>query len=222
MAMAVLAVDQIRTTETFVFQETGSTVGAAGGASGGDIASNVIDTSTNSGATSASFQRKLFYDTVNAKWWSFYNNGTLIEFSNSADGQTWISRGTTGGTLSDFSVWYVNGTSTVYLTYTDSLSVLAQKGTLSATAISWTAATTVADASAGGQTDRVNISRDSNGKLWVFYLDSQINAPCTPPPGGIQSIYNFLAQRSTNVDDTSLWDAAVTIDTLTTTCCTAC
>ncbi|HEV8601227.1 MAG TPA: fibronectin type III domain-containing protein, partial [Patescibacteria group bacterium] len=158
--------------------------------------------STSSSATSFSLQRKTFYDSSNSKYWAFYNNGTAIAYYNSTTGDggggggsTWTSRGTTGVATSNFAVWYVPGTSTVYLTYLSS-GIKVVKGTLGSTSISWG---TVYSANADTLANEVSISRDSNGRLWVGAHAS--NA----------STNNTYVIRSTNIDDPSAWGATQTI-----------
>jgi len=167
-----------------------------------DVASNVVDTSP------SITQREVFWDSINSLWWAFYYNGSLIEYSNSSNGSSWTSRGTTGVSTNDFSVWPVNGSTTLYLAYRDtSVGIKAQQGTLSPTSISWGSATTV-DADTG---DNVPvISRDSNGKLWVVYRDTDggvcFTEGCT---------WYINANRSTNPNDTSAWDTQKIVDSLT-------
>jgi len=160
-----------------------------------DIASNVVDTSTSSTATQKSSQRKTFYDSSNSLYWVFYNNGSAIEYSYSSNGSSWSSGGTTGVATSDFSVWYVSGTTTVYLAYDDSTGIKVEKGTLAASSIGWGTATVAGSSSYDAH---VAISRDSNGMLWIAYHT------------GSTTRYAY-AKRSTYADDPSLWDAPKTL-----------
>src|SRR5690606_13035139 len=61
-------------------------------------APTIIDNATVATATSNTSQRKTFYDTLNDRHWAFYFNGVEVEYSYSADGQTWQS----AGSLSDY------------------------------------------------------------------------------------------------------------------------
>lgn len=188
---------QTRTLKFFIFQEP-SVLGGINP----NIGPNTLDTSTSNLATANSSQRKVFWDTANSVYWAFYNNGSAIEYSNSSNGSTWTSRGTTAVATDDFSTWYVAGTATVYLTYLDSGAVKVQKGTLSTTSISWNSPTTIPIGSAVGPT-RLFISRDSGGKLWVAY-GATSGGPCCS--------FLLQANRSTNADDTTTWDNAKTVE----------
>ncbi len=164
----------------------------------------LIDTSTVSSAnTTVPMQHQSFYDDVNQLYWAFYNNGTTIEYSNSSDGSSWTSRGTTAGiATNDFSLWFVPGTSTIYLAYgsggspTTSGNISAEKGTISSSSISWVSATAI---TTNGLASCVTIVRDGNNKLWVSYMNKAA------------TIYSFYTQTSTNVDDTSAWNATSTV-----------
>jgi len=161
-----------------------------------DITSNIVNTSTSSTATQYSSQRKTFYDSANSLYWVFSNNGSAIAYSYSSNGSSWSSGGTTGVATSDFSVWYVSGTTTVYLAYKDSPGMTVEKGTLGASSIAWGAATV---AGTYGTDSNVAISRSSNGKLWIAYYS--INTP---------NRYAW-AKQSSNADDPSSWGGVNTL-----------
>lgn len=156
-----------------------------------------INTSTNSGATSFSSTRKTFFDSPNDLFWAFYYNGTSVEYSNSPDGNTWTSRGTVAIAPINFSIWYTEGTASVYLITYAEADTQVQKGTLSATSISWSSSTQIF--TLGGSEGVVAISRDTNGKLWAAIADD--------------SSGDLLVKESTNADDTSAWGTQQVVDT---------
>lgn len=166
---------------------------------GADIAANTVDTSTNNSATQSTEQRKTFYDSTNSLYWVFYYNGSAIKYSYSSNGSSWASGGTTGVGTSDFSVWYVSGTATIYLVYTTGTSVSVEKGTLGATSITWSGLTSN-PCSSGTADQNVNISRDINGRLWVIF--SRLSG----------ANRNITACKSVNPDDTTSWNVATTVD----------
>jgi hypothetical protein len=162
---------------------------------GADIASNIVATSTSSTATQNSNQRKTFYDSVNSLYWVFYNNGSAIAYSYSSNGTSWSSGGTTGVATSDFSLWYVAGTSTVYLVYPNS-GLQVEKGTLSSSSISWTSNTpdsTSAD-------EQVGIARDSNGNIWLTWYN-----------GANQAASYIYGIKSVNADNITSWNTKVSV-----------
>jgi hypothetical protein len=162
---------------------------------GADIASNVVNTSTSSTATQTTRQRKTFYDSANSLYWVFYNNGSAIGYSYSSNGSSWSSGGTTGVATDDFSVWYVSGTSTVYLVYKNSGAIV-EKGTLGSSSITWT--TNTPDSTS--TIKNVNISRDSNGNIWlVYFLGTSLAS---------SFIYGI---KSVNADDITSWNTKVQI-----------
>ena len=144
-----------------------------------------------------SIQRKIFWDSGNNTWWTFFNNGSAIEFSNSSNGTTWISRGTIGVNAIDFSVWHTAGSSDVYLVYKN-IGTRVQKGILSPTGITWPPLPDTVDTDPDNK--NVFIAQDTQGYLWVVYSDND----------GANTL--IFANRSTNLNDTGSWNTQITID----------
>ena len=164
-----------------------------------------ISTSSSSIATANSHQRKTFYETTNGVYWTFFYSGSNIAYYYSGDdGATWSSGGTIAADYGYFSVWYAGGT-TVYVAYFDTYDVLVNKGTTSASSISWGTAGIALNGSGSSDDYEVPyISIDSSGYLWVVARYNDCDAA-----GGTQ--YCIRAVRSTNVDDQSAWDVNTTL-----------
>lgn len=159
-------------------------------------AATVITTSTNTNAVGYTPQRKTFYDTQNSKYWAFYYDGSVIQYYNSGNSTSWSSAGSYSAATNFFSVWYVSGTTTVYMAYLLSGSgALVVKGTLSSGSISWGSPGTVdSGASTATHTD-ITISRDTSGILWAGYYKTA----------------NLQAASSVSADDPSSWNSPTTI-----------
>jgi hypothetical protein len=150
--------------------------------------SSTINTSTNASSTAfGGNQRKIFWDSVDNLFWAFYYNGSAIQYSNSSNTSAWSTIGTTGSSTSDFSVWNLAGSTTVYLAYAGN-GANVQQGTLASSSITW-GATTLADASTSDA--EMSITQSGTGNLWITY-------EC-----GVT--INICAQESTNADSTAAW-----------------
>ncbi|MFH0986331.1 MAG: filamentous hemagglutinin N-terminal domain-containing protein, partial [Candidatus Omnitrophota bacterium] len=164
-----------------------------------------IDTSTSSGATLNSTQRKSFFDTVNNRYWVFYyaGSGVGIEYAYSIDGSSWT---TVASTLSydstNFALTYrsLSGSGYVFLvSENNSYDVSLSRGLLSSNNITFDAPVTVFDGSAA--TDKFvspTLTVDADNYLWV--ASKYVNT---------NSTYQISVRQSTNtaLGDLSSWQA---------------
>jgi hypothetical protein len=164
----------------------------------------VVDTGlTSNGATSMSYQRKIFYDNTN--FWSFYFDGSNTVHRYSADdGVTWTSRGSVFKTsgVNETSIWYDSGTNSVYAvgdTSSASTNIYLQKGTVNAGShtITWAASDSTLTSSSnslGGK--NTFISRDNNGYIWVASSNFSSASPAR---------YQLTVFRSAAVNSITSW-----------------
>lgn len=130
-----------------------------------------LDTSTVATATASTTQRKTFFDTQNQYHWAFYHNGSAIEYSYSADGETWTSAGTLAYSTHSFAAIFriVDSVSYVFLAAeANSDDVILQRGALGDATVNFDAPITVFDGS--GATNRYSkptVAVSANDKLWV-------------------------------------------------------
>lgn len=160
-------------------------------------APNTVDTSTSAYASAAGsssayhdYQRRTFHDGTN--YWSFYYNGSAIEYSYSSDGASWTSAGTIAVNAPYFSVWN-NGTA-VYVTYI-STGVKARSGTISGTTLSFGAEATV---SSNALAMSSYISQDTSNFLWVTYATEDFTS-------------EVYAVKSSSASDITAWGTATSL-----------
>src|SRR5690606_31851499 len=104
--------------------------------------------STSTQATSNSAQRKVFFDSLNELHWAFYYNGSAIEYSYSADGESWTSAGTLAYDSSSFSAIYktIGGVSYVFVVgEANDYDVIMTRGSLTQDSVNFGVAITVLD-----------------------------------------------------------------------------
>jgi hypothetical protein len=136
---------------------------------------STVGTSTTTYATSYPFQHKSFY--ANGRFWVFYSDGTNMVYCTSTDGSTWTEATTVGAATNGrtFSVWF-DGTYMHYAYCFDSGSGLYyRRGTPNADGtITWSAdEQTVLSPVAGRYRSYPYVSTDSNGYVWIGYLDDE-------------------------------------------------
>jgi hypothetical protein len=154
----------------------------------GQIDPSVVGTSTTSRATWYPFQRKSFY--ANGRHWVFYSNGTVLTYLSSTDGKTWIlgwgPRACTSGEY--FSIWF-DGTYLHYA-YAYLSSIYYRRGEpRSDGIIDWATPTDQVVSTEYNQASYPMISTDSNGYVWIGYIDFDPNTLSTYPYA-IKSQYN--------------------------------
>ncbi len=131
---------------------------------------NTVGLSSSLDATTASAQ-KSFVDTATNITWSFWYNGTAIEFSSSSDQVTWTSRGTLPYNTPNFSIAYkvISGISYLFLIgEANTHDVVLLRGSIAGTSISFEGEVTVFDGSSAS--DRYTlpaIQLDSNNRIWT-------------------------------------------------------
>jgi len=130
-----------------------------------------VDTSTSSQATADSSQRKVFFDSLNEIHWAFYYNGSAVEYSYSADGESWTSAGTLAYDTSHFSAIYktIGGTSYVFVVAeANTYDVVLRRGTLGASNINFEGEITVFDGTADdNKYIKPTVAISANNQLWV-------------------------------------------------------
>jgi hypothetical protein len=146
----------------------------------GKIDPYVVGTSTTSAATWYPFQRKGFY--ANGRYWVFYSDGTNMVYSTSTDGITWTSattiRACTSGAY--FSIQF-NGTYLHYA-YASSSSIYYRRGIPNSDGtISWSTTTEQVVSTTYNRANYPMISTDSNGYVWIGYIDYDPNTLSTYP-----------------------------------------
>ena len=155
-----------------------------------------INTSTSENATTGQTQQKTFYDSSNGAHWSFYYNGTEIEYSYSSDLVNWTTSNTLAYNTSSFSLFYKDISETPYLflvTECNTYDVCLRRGTLSATSISFESEIIVFD----GIDTELNytkpiVSLSANNHVWVASRENKINV-------ALDQFNNAIVRRSTNI-----------------------
>jgi hypothetical protein len=155
-----------------------------------------VDTSTSSSATAES--RNTFWDSSTALYWSFYYNGSAIEYSNSSNGSSWTSQGNLAINTNSFSVWN-DDAGLVYIAYSNS-GLKDQTGTLGPSSITWSGDNGLQDP---GIISNLSIAQSSNGYIWICY---QVT---TGAPSFTTTIKTI---RTSSANDLSTWQAATTRD----------
>ena len=166
-----------------------------------------LSISVNSEATAFPHQRKTFYETTNNIYWAFFHDGTQIAYYYSNDdGATWSSGGTIAADYGYFSLWYAGGT-TVYIAYFDTYDVLVNKGTTSASSISWGTAGIALNGSGSSDDYEVPyISIDSSGYLWVVARYNDCDAA-----GGTQYCIRAVRSETNSENPHESWDSPTTL-----------
>lgn len=175
-----------------------------------DVAFNIkdqvstVDTSTSVDATSGQNQSKAFFDNVNNLYWSFYYNGTAIEYGYSADEKNWTTVSTLLYNTSSFSLFFKDIESTPYIflvTECNSYDICIRRGEIGPTSIAFDSEQTVYDGVSEDEyySDPV-ISLSSNNHIWVASRENKLNDLENP-------FNNAIVSRSTNIasGDLSLW-----------------
>jgi len=130
-----------------------------------------IGTSSTANATAAAPQRKIIFDTANNTYWAFSYTGSAINYSRSTDGISWTSVGTLPFNTADFAVTFkrANNFSHIYIAaQANNFDVVAQRGLLSSTAITFDTAVTAFDGTSPADTFRnPTIALSANDTLWV-------------------------------------------------------
>ncbi len=167
----------------------------------GAEAAVTVDTSTNSGATQSSYQRKTWYD--GTRFWVAFYSGTAIEFWYSTNGSSWIQNTTVTSPVntSDFSI--EANSSSMYIIFGASGVVSASKA-VSYPGITFTLSgqTTVFPSTFPPTYSSVSISKDANNRLRAMAKESNTNL-------------SYVSKLSTNADDITAWGSLETIDTAT-------
>lgn len=132
---------------------------------------SVVDTSDSPVSTEAVAQRRVFHDTKNNTFWSFYYNGHGIEFAASHNGQDWNPVGTLPYVTTQFSVAHqeIAGTSYVFVAVTTpNYDIVVRRATLGVGTASFSQEFKALDSTPG--TDRYvmpTIGLDGSGHIWV-------------------------------------------------------
>jgi hypothetical protein len=158
----------------------------------------LIHTSSSTDATSASCQRKLFYDGTN--FWGFFWDGSNTMYRYSADGGlTWVDRGrvfTTATGVNRMSVWYDSANQIVYVVGDTSSStnyVNVRRGLVGpgTSSISWGSEATIWTSTYPYANKYSFITKASDGYLWVVTTSKVHTA---------QSQFNLRVNRSASAD----------------------
>jgi hypothetical protein len=139
---------------------------------------SVVGTSTSATAVSNPYQRKGFY--ANGRFWVFYSDGTNMVYSTSLDGVVWTTPTIIKSSVmsgSDFSVWFDG----IYLHYAYASGyIYYRRGTPNSDGtITWSAAEQTISTTFNGAAFPT-ISVDSNGYVWIGYMDCNDVSYCYP------------------------------------------
>lgn len=154
--------------------------------------------------------RHSFYDTVNARHWQFYLDGSTIKSKYSANGSTWLQGSDINTqTVGKFSLHYklISGTAYVFLVSEEkSFDIFLRRGRLSTTSITWDIAVPVFDGTSSTDLYRSPAVTTDDSNVWV--AASKFDG------------FNWATQvrQSTNTSSGNLsaWDEASTLGSLST------
>jgi hypothetical protein len=145
--------------------------------------------------------RHSFYDTLNARHWQFFVDGSAIKLQYSTNGTAWVAATDLTATVTKFTVHYksISGTAYVFLVSEESShDILLRRGSLSTTSITWDSAVTVFNGTSSSDLYRSPAVTTDDTNVWV--AASRFEG------------FNWTTQvrQSTNASNGSLsaWDAA--------------
>jgi hypothetical protein len=158
----------------------------------GQIDPSVVGTSTSAYATQYPFQRKSFY--ANGRFWVFYSDGTNMVYRTRTDGSTWTAATTVrpANIGYQFSVWF-DGTYLHYV-YADASSIYYRRGAPNSDgSITWSTTTEQTVSTTYNKASYPMISVDSNGYVWIGYIDDYYDAT-----KDIDYIYPYVIKSGAN------------------------
>lgn len=106
----------------------------------------IAPSTTATNAERSGIIRHSFYDTLNARHWQFFVDGSTIKSQYSTNGAAWVAATNLTATVTKFTVHYksISGTAYVFLVSEESShDILLRRGSLSTTSITWDSAVTV-------------------------------------------------------------------------------